>query len=284
MTSVSEEAAHEPMTRRQRREAGLGNTGPIPLPHFVQEAYRPLVTIVVLAGCALLAVSGFAGSGLVALTLLLGGGILAWGWAGLLALPSPRGTMGVLWFGNLALVGAAVATTEEPYLRWLPGALALSLLVAFVHQLARRDGRPRLVESVASTVAALAIMTSGACLVPLPFTLGGGHVVAAAAGAIGASALTDLCGKWERVRPWLLPLAMVGGGLTSVAFVTLSGGFTWGPAALLGVVAAGVSHAVRRLLGHQPTMTGARPQLVSAVASLLTPGVVVYVVSRLFVA
>ena len=62
------------------------------------------------------------------------------------------------------------------------------------------------------------------------------------------------------------------------------GAVGWGAAALLGVLAAGVSHAVRRVLATLPAISGARSQLVSACASVLTGGVVVYVVGRLLIA
>jgi len=48
------------------------------------------------------------------------------------------------------------------------------------------------------------------------------------------------------------------------------------------VLAAGISHAIRRALAMLPAISGARSQLVSASASLLTGGVVVYVVGRFF--
>ena len=282
MADVSDHVSPEPMTRRARREAGL-HTGPIPLPQMSRDTPHTLVTVVVLAGATLLALSGYAGSGLIALTVLLGGAIIAWGWPGLLGLPSPRGTMTVLLIGTLAMVASATFVRDEPYLRWLPAALALSMLASFVHQIARRDGRPRLVESVASTVMALALIACGVCVIPLPLVLGGPQAVAAGAAAIGASALTDLLARWEKLRHWLLPLAMAGGAAASVAFGLGSGSMSWGTAALLGLLAAAASHSVRRLLGHQPAMVGARSQLLSAAASLLTPGVLIYVVARLFV-
>jgi len=48
----------------------------------------------------------------------------------------------------------------------------------------------------------------------------------------------------------LLPLAMLAGGVVAIAFGLTLGVVAWGPAALLGVLAAGISHAVRSLPGH----------------------------------
>jgi hypothetical protein len=78
---------------------------------------------------------------------------------------------------------------------------------------------------------------------------------------------------------------MLAGGLAAIAVGHLLGVAGWGAAALLGVLAAGVSHAVRRVLATLPAISGARSQLVSASASVLTVGVVVYcAVGWLFIA
>jgi hypothetical protein len=49
------------------------------------------------------------------------------------------------------------------------------------------------------------------------------------------------------------------------------------------VLVAGVSHAVRRVLATLPAINVARSQLVSASASVLTSGVVTYLVGRLLI-
>lgn len=270
------------LTRAQMRaaEAAAGQEV-VPVPEMRKQ---PLVTIAVAALGGLLTISAFAGPVLVAVAVALAAGIMAWGWSGLLGLPSPRGTAFVLAVGSVAAIGTALATRTDPLLVWMPAALAGSVIVAFLHQLARRDGRPRLVESIASTITAIAIVVSGACLVVMPRTLHGAWVVALAASAMAVSALTDLFGGMPRLRAWLLPLAMLAGGLAAIAVGLMSGVVTWGPAALLGVLTAGVSHALRRVLAMLPAISGARSQLVSACASVLTGGVVVYVVGRLFVA
>jgi hypothetical protein len=183
--------------------------------------------------------------------------------------------------GSAGAIVTVLATVDDPFLAWVPAALAGSMIVAFVHQLARKDGRPRLVESIASTITAIAIVVSGASLVALPRTEHGAWVVAIASGAVAMSAVTDLAGRSRRLTPWLLPLAMLFGGAAAILVGHLLGAVGWGAAALLGVLAAGVSHAVRRVLSTLPAISSARSQLVSACASVLTCGVVVYVVGRL---
>jgi hypothetical protein len=244
---------------------------------------QPLVTIAVVSLAGLLTLSAFAGPWLLAVAVALAAGVIVWGWAGLLGLPSPRGTAFVLAVGAVAAIGTALATRTDPFLAWMPAALAGSMIVAFFHQLARRDGRPRLVESVASTITAIAIVVSGASLVVLPRSFQGDWVVAVASTSVAVSALAELGSGSRRVRAWLLPIAMLAGGLAAMLVGVTLGDLGWGPSALLGVVAAGVSHAVRRVLSTLPAITGSRSQLVSASASVLTGGVVVYVVGRSFI-
>ena len=203
------------MTRAQMRAAELA-AGPaiVPVPEM---RLQPLVTIAVIALAGLLTISAFAGPVLVAVAVALAAGVMAWGWSGLLGLPSPRGTAFVLAVGSAGAIGTALATRDDPFLAWMPAALAGSMIVAFLHQLARRDGRPRLVESIASTITAIAIVVSGASLVVLPRTPHGAWVVALAASAMAVSALTDLVGGMPRLRAWLLPLAMLAGGVVAIA-------------------------------------------------------------------
>ena len=164
----------------------------------------------------------------------------------------------------------------------MPAALAGSMVVAFLHQLLRRDGRPRLVESVASVI-------TGA----RPDRLRGLPRAAAADGRAGArswrwpgppspSAPWSTC--WPASAgcvPWLLPLALVAGTAAAVGVSAVAGGVSLGAAAVLGLGVAAVSAALRAVLGALPTMSGPRSQLACASASVLGCGVVVYVVGRL---
>ena len=277
MTDATPEPA--PLTRaRARANARAARSVTLPVPEMPRQ---PLAMVAVVALCGLLTLSAFVGPVLVAATVALAAGVIAWGWAGLLGLPSPRGTAFVVAVGAAAAIGTVAATSGEPFLEWMPVALAFSLIVAFLHQLARRDGRPRLVESIASNITAIAIVVSGATLVVLPRTQHGAWVVALAASAMAATAVTDLAGASLRLRAWLLPLGILAGSLASLAVGLLLDAATWGPAVLLGGVAAAVSHVVRRVLAMLPAISGARSQLVSACASVLTVGVVVYVAGRL---
>lgn len=208
--------------------------------------------------------------------------VVAWGWAGTLGLPTPRGTVGVIVVGGLALVLSVGARTDEPGLGWVPVALSLAMIAAFTHQLLRRDGRPRVVESVSSVVLALALVACGALLVPMSHTADGLALVLAALAAAAASAVTDLLGRIDGARTWLTVAALLAGG-GAAALVAL-----WldRPVAvwlLVGVAAGALSHTLRRVLRPLPTLVHPRPQLVTAVVSVLVVGLVPFLVALAFV-
>lgn len=223
-------------------------------------------------------VTALVGPGLAAVALGCAGVVLAWGWAGALGLPTPRGTLAVLLLGGLSVVGSVALRTEAPWLGWLPAALAVSMVVAFGHQLLRRDGRPRVVESVSSVLFGLTVLTCGVFLLPLSRTEAGAAVVVAAVAAAALSSVTDVAGAAARARPWTVPAALLGGGAVG-ALTALATGQPWSVLLLIGVVCGGVSHAVRAVFVVLPSSVHTRPQLVTSVASVLVVGVVPYVVA-----
>lgn len=249
---------------------------------------RPLEILAVLAAALLLGVSAYAGPSILGLAVALCGMVVAWGWPGLLALPSPLGTSVVMAFGTAAAVVAAVSSRTEPFLRWVPAALGLSLAGAFAHELARRDGRPRLVESLSATITGVAVVAGGASLLPLPLVLRGPAAVCAALGAVAAGALMELTGLFGSQRPPRLRRALpVAGVLLGLAVGAVVGGLGGlGPLAgmLLGGVCACVSALSRLVLAPLPTMSGPRSQLVSGTVSVLVCGVVAYLLTRVLVA
>jgi len=268
---------------RGRRTRGVPPVPPGTPPIVPPPVVRPLVPLAVVAYTGLLVLAVLAGVPFTAAAVALGAGVLAWGWAGLLGLPSPRGTSFVLGVGTVATVLTVALTRDDPFLRWVPAALAVSMVVAFLHQLLRRDGRPRLVESVASVITALALIVSGSCLVPLPRTAAGGSVMAVAGVAVAVCALVDLLARVPRLRPLLLPLALVAGTAAAVGVAAATGAVSTAAAAVLGLGTVAVSAALRAVLGVLPTMSGPRSQLACASGSVLGCGVVVYVVGRLLV-
>ena len=133
-----------------------------------------------IAFAALVGLTGYASPDFVALAVALAGLVVAWGWPQLLSLPSPRGTTTVLVIGTVLMTGTALLTREAPYLQWMPAALAVAVIGAFLHQLMRRDGRPRLTESVSASITGLAVISAGVALGPRsPEFLNGEHALAA---------------------------------------------------------------------------------------------------------
>lgn len=240
-----------------------------------------LVAVSTVVAAGLVTVTGHADADLLGAAVALAGLVLAWGWPGTWSLPSPRGTSVVLVVATAACVLAVWRSTEEPHLELLAVAAAGSVLVSFVHQLLRRDGRPRLVESVAGTVAGVAVITSGACLIALPRLPHGAWLLTVGMAAASVAALVELLGRARPLQVWTLPIGLALGAVAAL-LVGQRGDLDWPATLVLGVAAAGVSHAIRRVLAALPTLAGHRAQLVSGAASVLLCGVLVVVVQRAF--
>lgn len=231
-----------------------------------------------------LGLTAMAGPTTMALAVAVMIGVVAWGWAGVLGLPTPRGTAGVLLLGGLAIVVAVTLSEGDGHLSWLPGALAVSIITAFLHQLLRKDGRPRVAESVSAVLLALTLFTCAAFLVPLSRTDLGAALTLASGGGAAWSALVSLAARpgGARVAPWVVPLSlMVGGGGGALVSVFMPG--PWSAMLLCGVIAAGVSLAVRSVFAPLATMAHARPRVVVALCSVLIVGIIPYAVALVLV-
>ena len=243
--------------------------------------WRPLVTASAGVGAAVLAVAFLLGTVPVFVVVGIGMLLLAGGWVLLLGLPSPRGTTGVLAGAGLILLGGGVLSMEART-SLLPGAVALAMIVEFLHQLGRRDGRPRLVESVSASVTGIGVLTSGACVLLLTPTDEGVACSVAVFGAVAVASLADLGLRWG-----------AGGPVAGVVAVALGAGTVWWlgtimaaglPAPLLlaaGGLAAGSSYALRQVQSVLPTLFGRRAQLASGVASVFATGVIAYALTWL---
>ena len=266
-----------PLTRRERRAAR--EPGPRALPRRALVA-RPLTILATVAFAALVALTGYASPEFVSVAVALAGFVLAWGWPLLLSLPSPRGTMAVLGLGTVLMTAAVLLTQDDPYLRWMPAALAVAVIAAFLHQLLRRDGRPRLTESVAATTSGLAVISSGIALAPVAQVMNGNHALAAAMTGLAVGALADPLIGLKRFRAWALFIAMACGGGAALLVSLFAGALRPGPAALLGLLAAAVSHAARRIMAVLPATSMPRAQLATAASASMLVGVVTHEVVR----
>lgn len=266
--------AHETRASRRARREAAARLEPV-LPELATVP-RPLVVVAGIVLAALLVLGVVTDPVLLAVVLGATTLVLAWGWPRLLGSSSRFGsTLSIAVAGVLTAVLTAV-TTDQPYLRLVPVALAVGLGVMFGHQILRRDGRPRLTESVGVTSFGLALVALGSAWMPLSRTWRATDLAAVALVAVGVSALADLTVPYERVRAWMLPLSMVLGAAAGVVAAAVVGSPGAGPAALVGLLVAGVAHAVRRVLLVLPPIASVPGQLAAAAAGLLAPGVVAY--------
>jgi hypothetical protein len=259
--------------RRARREAGVLSAPVLPALATVR---RPFMTAATVVLAALLVLAVLADPVVLAAGLAWAGIVVAWGWPALLGSSSRFGSSLAIGVAAVLAPAAAAVPPDEPYLRYVPVALVIGLAFMFVHQIVRRDGRPRLTESVAVTSLGLAVVALGTTWMPLARSQGATDVAVVGLVAIGASSVADLGAGWDRVRPWMLPLAMLLGGAGALAAGSLLDGPDTGPAALVGFLTAAVGHATRRMLSVLPAIASPRAQLSSAAASLLVPGVIAY--------
>ena len=153
----------------------------------------------------------------------------------------------------------------------------------FGHQILRRDGRPRLTDSIGVTSFGLAVIALGTTWLPLSRGSFTTEVAVVAFVAIATASFADLGAGMSALRPWMLPAAMLLGGLGAIIAASVSGGPGIAPAALVGFACAAVSHAMRRVHSVLPAITTVKSQMSSAAAALLVPGVVAYGLSLLII-
>ncbi len=264
--------------RRGAREAGR------PVDPASLVATHPAVVLATAALALLVSVSATSGQAQTGLALAFLGIVLGWGWPVLLGAPSPVITSVIIGIGAVAVEAAAALTRTEPFLRWVPVAAAVSMLAAFLHQILRRDGRARLTYGAATTISGLALATTGAPLAVLPAYRSGGDYVLAAGAALALGALVELLGHWPGWRRWLLLPVIVAGAVGALGVALAVGHVPMVAAAILGVLVAAVSHALRRVLTPLPGAGALQARMAMGAASVLVVGVVVYIVTRLFAA
>ncbi|WP_125776336.1 hypothetical protein [Antribacter gilvus] len=238
---------------------------------------RAVVTAALAAGVAAAAfVSTLALAGAaVALVVLL-----ALGWPGLLRLPAEGGTRLVVMLSGIGSVAVAYATPGEPVLRYLPMVLAAGMVLAFLAEMMRRGGRPRLVESVSGSVAGVVVALACAGWVAAGRSEAGAALVVTSAAAIAlAAALSAVPLKgWARLAVTLGAAVVAGGAVATVLpnIDTVSG--LWS-----GVVAGLVVGALHLLLEQLPALRRRLPGLAASVLPVAVGGILVFVVGRMVV-
>ncbi|MDT0166550.1 hypothetical protein Q9R32_13385 [Actinotalea sp. AC32] len=226
------------------------------------------------AGTAILGETPLVGVSL-ALTLLL-----AAGWPVLLGLPSPLGSAVVVALGGAGSVLAVAATRGQPLLRDVPIVVALAVLLAFVNELARQDGRRRLVESVTGTVTGLLVVASAAGWVAAGRTPGATSLVVTGAAALAVSAAVSAVHLGARTGAAVTTAAGViaGGGVGAVmpAVGSVTG-------AALGFATGLLVASLHVLLDRVPALRSRWASVAAVVLPVLVSGILVYVVGRVLV-
>ena len=234
----------------------------------------PALAAVVLAG--LVALAATAGPNVLAAALVVTVVVVASGWPGLLSLPTQRGSTTIIALCGAVAVAVATLTENEPLLRWLPVVLAISVIVAFWHQLLRRDMRPRLVESVTGVVSGVVVVELAAGWAAALRSNAGLDVVLVGAAAVGVAAVATALPWPQRLTG---PMALLAGA----AFAALVAKFL--PllavaAAVIGLACAVVVVAFDRLLTPLATATSRQAGLAIGAAGVASSGVVVYLLGR----
>ncbi|MHB1489645.1 MAG: hypothetical protein ACYCTH_04015 [Cellulomonas sp.] len=228
----------------------------------------------------LVAVAAYLGERPLAVLCALLAVVVAFGWPVLLGLSSRPGASVVIGIGGVGAVAAITFTRGEPFLRELPAVVALSILLAFVNELLRTDGRERLMESVSGVVAGTLVVTSVAGWIAAGRTSGGTGLVITGALALAVGSVVAV-----------LPVSGWGGAFVTVGVAAGAGagagalvpGVDAVAGALLGL-AVGVLVASLHVLFDRLKALRKRP---AALAALVLPvtitGILVYVVGRVLV-
>ncbi|MEE6281918.1 hypothetical protein [Georgenia sp. MJ170] len=197
--------------------------------------------------------------------------LFAAGWPRLVGLPAVNASRVVI--ALTAAASIAVVTLGE--VGDLVVVLGLSVAAAFVAEMLRSDGRPRLVESVSGTFTGGAIVASGAAWLGLGDARAALAVVLTAAAALAAGAACTAL----PVRPQLVATAatLVAAGAGVVAGLLLA---SVGPlaGALIGLAAGILTSAIHLLFGRLPSVERPLPALAASMVPLLLAGAPTFIV------
>jgi len=238
---------------------------------------RAVATSVVAAAVAAAAFFGLLPLTIAAAVLVV---LVAVGWPALLGQPAPGGSGLVIGLTGVGAVAVVAATDGEPALRNLPLVLAMGIVLAFVAEMLRRDGRPRLVESLLGTVSGLVVAVSAAGWIATDRTDAGAELVVTCAATLAvASAISalPLAGWWSSVVT-VVAAAAAGAALGYVLpEVAISNGL-W-----TGVVSGMLVAGLRALFDQLPALERRQAAVAAIVLPVTVGGILVFVVGRVLV-
>ena len=202
------------------------------------------------------------------------------GWPALVDLPTRLGPSIVIGLGGVGAVVAVAFTQGEPFLRDLPLVLALAVVLSFVNELIRRDGRERLVESVSGVVAGVLVATSVAGWVAAGRTTGGVSLVVTGAVALAfGSAVSALpLAGWAGASATLAAAAGAGAGVG-----LLVPGIEPQVGGLIGLAVGILIAALLELFSGLESLRGRWASIAAIILPVTVTGILVYVVGRVLV-
>ena len=239
-----------------------------------------VVTAAVLVTVAALAVAVRWGDGPYVAVVAVLGLLLSWGWPLLLDAPNPVGASVVLMVSSAALATAALVSPAGDSLRWLPFAVCVGMMAAFLQQVPRGTIRPRLVDGLAITMTGIAAVASGMAMSPLAGSARGSAFVGVGLAGVAAGAVAELLGRLRRVGALAVFPVMIAGAVVGIWVATTSG-FTMSAGLGLGMLTASFSYSVRRIFGAVSGAGEVGGQLALAVGSVLLPGVLILALGSL---
>ena len=203
--------------------------------------------------------------------------VIAAGWPALMRQPDRVGSATVIALVAVGSVVAVLATHGHPHLRNLPTVVALGVVLAFVNELARRDGRPRMVDSVTGTVAGMVVAVAAVGWIAAGRGAGGVAIVVCGAVALAAASGVSAVplGGWPAGLT-TTAAGLVGGG--AVAAVLPALGLV--PGLALGLAIGLVVAAFAVLFESLPAMRGRLAGYAGVCLPVAASGCVVYVVGR----
>lgn len=224
---------------------------------------------------ALVILGAYAGNDVSAYAALAAGLALSWGWPLLLGLPRPTGISLVLAAASVGMGGVVVFSGEEDGMQALCVVLAVGLVLAFLHQLVRTDGRAELTASLAGCSFGLVLLASGMFAAgAAPYDQGDAAVaVALSASALGL--LVEAVVPARHALEWSLPASVLLGVLAGLVIGLVDGNLSLNVLLLTGLLAGFVGVAVRRVLRVLDTDDPAG-RLTYGIAAVLSTGVLAY--------
>lgn len=234
---------------------------------------RAVITIV---GAALLLGASLLGSEATAVASALIGIVLAIGWPYLIELPHPGAARRVI-------VGTSIAAALVAYffsVRELTFLAGFVVIAAFVAEMARKDGRPRLLEQISGTVSgAMLGLMSALWVRSLSVTELGDQAVRAVLLAIIVATFLEMLIPHSLKH--LRHIVYIVGGFIGALVFLLFAEIPWYWAAISGVVAGIILAVFDSILRRLPPATRRRPGTALAMVPLCAGALVSYCLSLL---